>query len=539
MKKNKYQENNTLYQPQLPFDFRIFYDVDVPEDDISRTVKEVVEGVNFLKYIDFTNRNSYGYNGVNLLEALILAFTLHGYISYRKLADLCKFDIRFKFIMRGEQPSHMAFCRFVNDNLKMSVEDIFYEINKYIEKNDTELNTEILYIDGTKFEANANKFTFVWKKASTKYRERNWEKINRKLYLLNTYLAEEEIPVRFSVLKAPDIHYAVKVVKELDNLLASKNIEKVYGKGHKKHKLQKFYDDFVDLSIDLLRYTVQFDIFGDRNSFSKTDPDATFMHMKYDYYCNTGVFKPGYNVQAGVSDGYIRHIYVSPDCNDINTYIPFMDGYYEKYGKYPVKTPADAGYGSFDNYKYCKEHNIELYLKYNTQLKESEKTTEKNQFKSYKLKVNEAGEIICPAGHAFIKDKVTKDNKGRYEQTRTSYKNEHCEGCPLRDKCTKSKNGRTLIINEELEEFHKEVRENMSTPEGKELMKQRSIQAEGTFGQIKQDNQYVRLRRRGTDSVKLEFLLVAIGHNIRRFHTRKHQHLKKEAGSTVEPEKLS
>lgn len=232
----------------------------------------------------------------------------------------------------------------------------------------------------------------------------------------------------------------------------------------------------------MLKYTIYSDIAGDRNSFSKTDPDATFMHMKYDYYNHTNVFKPGYNVQIGNSDGYIRHVYISSDANDLKTYIPFMEGYHMAYGKYPSATPADAGYGSFDNYKYNKEHGIELYMKYSGMRKEEEKKTDKNRFSRAQLQPNENDEIICPAGHSFTLIDTRIERRGEYSREIEMYQNEHCEGCPLRSKCTKSKQGRTLQRCRELESFKKEVKENLSTDQGKKYMTLRSILAEGIFG---------------------------------------------------------
>lgn len=223
----------------------------------------------------------------------------------------------------------------------------------------------------------------------------------------------------------------------------------------------------------------------------------------------------------GSSDGYIRHVHVSSDANDMNTFIPFLEGYHMSYGKYPEKTPADAGYGSYDNYSYCKEHGIELYMKYSGYRKEQEKLSDKNRFKSYRMKPNEDGEILCPAGHVFTLEWEKTNTKGRYPRTIKFYRNEHCEGCPFRAQCTRSRNGRTLMYTKKLDMYQKEVRENLETAEGKELMKQRSIQSEGIFGQIKQDYEYDRLWRRGETGVKLEILLVSMGHNLRRYHNRK------------------
>lgn len=136
-----------------------------------------------------------------------------------------------------------------------------------------------------------------------------------------------------------------------------------------------------------------------------------------------------------------------------------MEGYKQAYGSYPEKTPADTGYGSYDNYSYCKEH---------------------------------------------------------------------CERCPLRSQCTRSNNGRTLQITDKLNELQSEAKENLSTEIGKELMKQRSIQAEEIFGQIKQDQEYDRSWRRKETMVKLELLLVSIGHNLRKYHTHKMQKQKQQ-----------
>ena len=116
-----------------------------------------------------------------------------------------------------------------------------------------------------------------------------------------------------------------------------------------------------------------------------------------DFTNRTGVFKPGYNVQMGVSSEYIRHIYISADANDMKTYIPFMDGYYDAYKTYPKIVDADAGYGCYNNYGYNSIHHIEQYLKYPGYEKEKEKKTKKNQFKSFQMNENENGEIICPA----------------------------------------------------------------------------------------------------------------------------------------------
>lgn len=518
----------TAYQPSLLLDFNFSYEKDVAIDDISRTVCEVVEGVNLLKYINFKNRNAHGYDGMKLLKIVLLAKTLFGYTSTRALADLCKYDIRFICIANGDKPSHQSFHRFIHDDLKMSIDDIFHDINKYIEKHD-EVNTDVLFIDGTKYEANANKMTFVWKKATLKFRMKCWKKCIEEIKHLNQTLESLDIKVRFSMIKEIAIGYLLEITDKLEEIMTMKQIDFVHGKGKRKHPLQRHYDKFKEYAMKMWKYAMHLDICGNRNSFSKTDPDATFMHMKYDYYNHTNVFKPGYNVQMGVSDGYIRHIYVSSDANDLNTFIPFMNTYYSAYGKYPSMTPADAGYGSFDNYAFCKEKGIMLMMKYSGQRKQAEKITDKNRFKTWAMERNEANEIVCPAGHPFRVESKRIETRGLYPREIEKLTNDHCKGCPLKAQCTTSSTGRTISRCLELEQYQAEARENTESEAGRQLMEQRSIQSEGTFGNLKENWGYTRLRRRGESGVKTEIYLMAIGVNLRRYHKRKLEKMKQVA----------
>ena len=162
------------------------------------------------------------------------------------------------------------------------------------------------------------------------------------------------------------------------------------------------------------QYAIQEDILGERNSFSKTDPDATFMHMKYDYYNHTNVFKPGYNVQIGVNNGYIAYQYISSDANDMRTLQPFTEGYKELYGQYPKMEVTDAGYGSYENYSYCKSKGIKGILKYSGYEKKKEKVTDKNRYQLRHMERMEDGTPVCPAGHVFEKERIGVNLQGQY-----------------------------------------------------------------------------------------------------------------------------
>lgn len=522
------QENHTPYQFNLPLDINLKTDVILNNDDLVRTVTDAVRDSGIIKYVSFRNRDAHGYDSMKMLTAVMLAWTIYGYASVRELEEYCRNDIRFIAVTGGMRPSFMAFERFIHDDLTGSIEEIFTQLNKYIEKKDGNIDTSILYIDGTKYEAYANKMTFVWMAGTRKRRTKLWRECMERLAADNKRMEQENINVCFSILREINVCYLQEICDTFEKLLKDRNIEIVHGSGHRKHWFQKEMDYFRDCAIRMWKYQIHFDIAGERNSFSKTDPDATFMHMKYDYYNHTNVFKPGYNVQMGTSDGYIREIYVSPDPNDQKTYIPFIDKYYRMYGEHPKKTPADAGYGGFDNYYYCKLHGIDLWMKYAGQEKKKEKVTDKNKFKSWAFETNEDGLPVCPAGYAFKVISVRTEHRGMYPRIQETLMNEHCEECPLRSKCTKSRKGRRLTRCRQLNEFQKEAEENMSTEEGKKLMINRDIWSEGTFGGLKEDWEYDRLHRRGKTNVNMELLLVCIGHNLRRLYVREHPKKKKE-----------
>lgn len=251
-----------------------------------------------------------------------------------------------------------------------------------------------------------------------------------------------------------------------------------------------------------MRYEKSLNICGDRNSYSKTDHDATMMNMKYDYYNQTGVFKPGYNLQIGVSDEYIMHMDIFSNPTDTKTYIPFMKKYKKRYGCYPKWPIGDAGYGSYDNLLFNVINGMELGLKYNYYAKKNTEEFKKKIYNQMNWEYDEKGFKVCPQRHSFNIEKEEKWNTaGEYLQISRVFE---CGKC-----------------HDALNEMQDKVDENLGTEEGKEMKKQRSIQSEGTFGIIKQNMDYVRLKRRGNINVKTELLLIGIAYNIRKYHNKK------------------
>lgn len=259
----------------------------------------------------------------------------------------------------------------------------------------------------------------------------------------------------------------------------------------------------------------------ERNSYSKTDTDATFMRMKKDYMGNDQLL-PGYNIQMGICDEYIAVYDVKQYTSDMDCFQPLMEKFRQTYNKYPEYPVADAGYGSFNNYLYCEGHGMKKYMKF-TMFEKETKNQEyrENPYRAVNFPINENGKPACPNGKEFhyLYSKPAKGNK--YGRTEEMYQCEDCSGCQHKEKCCKCQGNRIVRINEELTGFHKEVLNNLNSVQGALLRMNRSIQTEGVYGSIKWSRAYTRARRRGLKGLILEISLISCGFNLHKFHLKK------------------
>ena len=245
------------------------------------------------------------------------------------------------------------------------------------------------------------------------------------------------------------------------------------------------------------------------------------MRIKKDYMGNDQLL-PAYNVQVGVADEYIAVVDVNQYRSDMDCFIPLMEQFYKTYGFYPKYPTADAGYGSYNNYIYCEQKGMEKYMKFPMFKKETtDKKYSEDPFRAVNFKVDNDGTIRCPNGKAFqfaYRKAVRGNQYGRQEEI---YVCEDCSDCPYAEKCKKTSRNRTIRVNQELTSTHAEVIENLESIHGALLRMNRSIQAEGTFGVIKNNRNYKRIVRKGIKSVRLEIILVSIGHNLYKYHNKK------------------
>lgn len=526
-----YSHNNNLetfpynnYYTPIQLKLPLVFDEIIDINDSVCTFVNLMNEVDLRKYLVSSKKNRSGragYNPLTLLQVVLYAFQLRGYASTREIEDLCKNDIRFRYLLQYEKsiPSHMTINNFINNYLKDNIENIFIDIMNVLKQKD-EINLDYAYIDGTKIEANANKYTWIWKQSCITNRNKLFKKITLLLESIN-----KSKNYSFFNFETKD-QYEITYIEEIFNTYINKtNIDSslfIKGKGKRKIIGQKEYELFKQYLNKLKEYAIRIETCGEhRNSYSKTDKDATFMRIKKDYMGNDQLL-PAYNLQYCICNEYIVCLDVNQYASDTDCFVPLMDKFHRLYNKYPTYPVADAGYGSYNNYLYCEEKGMEKYMKFSTYKKETkDKEYINNPFRPLNFRTNEKGNLVCPNNKEFIKkyDKAIKGNK--YGRTEEIYECVDCSDCPLKNKCTKAQGNRMIKLNKELTKIHQEVLDNLNSEKGIILRMNRSIQAEGAFGILKQDRGYRRIVRKSLIKVTLEAYLIAIGYNIYKYHNKK------------------
>lgn len=432
------------------------------------------------------------YSDYDLFATILYGFAFNK-PTLRDLEDACKYDLRYIYLMQQSRPKHSIFGNFINEIITPNREYIFHSITKTI-INECGVKIEDVFIDGSKFEADANKYKFVYK--PTKNHLKLSDKIRALLSELNIADNVPQKEIIESKLIAQKVTYLSHML-ENDKSLKSK------------------YDKLCEYLTKALEYEEKERICGpNRNSYYKTDYDATAMTLKEDYYSGLGSnMHAGYNSQLLVAKGIICTYYVSQSRNDINDFIPTLKRFYDFYGYYPKRVCADAGYGSLANYDFLNSHKIENYVKHQS----FEGNVAGNNPDRYYL--NDDGTITCLNNLTGIK----VDLPNRHPQTAGSlyYKVKGCKNCLFNKYCKKymkrkSDNFRIFEINEKFTFYKQEAFNNLLTPKGIEMRVNRSSQVEGTFGVVKQDMGYTRLRRTSMEKVDTEFMLTYLGYNIRK-----------------------
>ena len=485
------------------------FDELIPKDHPVRVVSAVVDRINLDPIMDqYSGGGASSYHPRMLLKVWVYAYMVNN-LSSRKVEEALTNNIHYMWLSGMQRPDHNTLARFRSGQLKDTFFNVFKQVVILLHEAG-HLDLKQAYVDGTKLEANANRYTFVWAKAI----KTNIKRIETQLKELWAYAestAKEELeqlqPDHFDQIDAQKV---TDTIEKIDQALAGKPVDKKV-----KQKLNRVKKDWPK---NLMKYDEQKEILGGRNSYSKTDTDATFMRMKEDHM-NNGQLKPGYNWQISTSNQFVTHYSIHPNPNDTKTLQPHFDSFQKQYGQVPKTVIADSGYGSEQNYAWFEDQQIDEYVKYNYFHKElSGQKYKKYPFHQDLLHYNaEKDEYTCPSGQAMHKVGVKQETTERgYRKELHEYRAQNCQGCPMRGPCHKGKGNRKIEVNHTLNKMKRNARQKLTSPEGLYHRSQRPVQVEAVFGDIKQNYGFRRLNLRGTKKVEIEAGLAAMAHNLRK-----------------------
>ena len=510
---------NNYYQLVLPLDLNPLIPADDPVRLLSQFIERMFLGDLYRTYCREGRENEP--TPRQLLKIMIYAYMNRIYSS-RGMETACRRDINFMWLLEGKQvPDHATFARFRSLHVAPCAERIMAEVSEFLYQMG-EISGETIFIDGTKIEACANKYTFVWKKAVTK-------NLERLLLKLTAFVQECETLYEIKLVYQNQVKmkHVKKLRKKLYALKSSEGIVFVHGSGKRKSPLQKSIETLEGYLGRLKEYNKKLHLCGTRNSYSKTDPDATFMRMKEDAMGN-GQLKAGYNVQHGVDSEYITWLSIGPQPTDTTTLIPFLKEMEEYLHFRYKKIVADAGYESEENYGFLDENGQISFIK--------PANYEISKTKKYRGDISrienmeydrEKDRYICSNGKqlTFSHTKKEKTRTG-YERETTVYVCQGCKGCSKKKECIKGNHSRkpleerskTLYVSKQFLQYREEDLERIVSREGCELRMNRSIQAEGSFGELKENSGFRRFLCRGKVNVKAEIILLALAHNMSKLH---------------------
>ena len=499
------QQQNWLFPPSI--------EELIPQDHPVRIVNGVIEHLDLKPLIKaYSKEGQPSYHPKMMLKVMVYAYMDNTYSS-RKIEKAMRENINFMWLSNRQVADHNTIARFRSTKLKGVFKDIFKQVVLLLAQEGLVTLKEV-YTDGTKIESVAGRYTFVWGNAIKTRKEKMMQQLEEMWEYAQSIADDED--------KDPTPPDFKKVEKEKVEQTARKinKILKGNDKASPKAKAKARYIE-KNFAVNLEKYEQQEEILAGRNSYSKTDPDATFMRMKEDHMQN-GQLKPGYNVQISSEDQFIVNYTLHQQTNDLHTLKPHLENYQYLYQSLPESLTADAGYGSQENYELLSNQGINAYVKFNTFDQEQNKPGKKQKataaFHREQLHYNEKEDYyVCPMGQQMKKvSEGTKTTKSGFKQTYSKYRAQNCSGCPVRGVCFKGKNERVIERNHTLEHYKQKAREDLLSEIGQAKLKKRTADVEPVFAHVKHNRNFRRFTHRGLEKVELEFGLHALAHNIRK-----------------------
>jgi transposase len=497
----------------------------IPADHLVRVVSRTIEKIDLEPLLlRYKGGGVSSFHPQMMLKVLVYAYSQRVYSS-RQIAKALRENIHYIWISGGSRPDFRTINRFRGVVMKAVIEEVFASVLELL-IDEGYVKLESYFVDGTKVEANANRHKVVWAKSRKKYDERLRQKVKEILEEVERVNAAEderygdEDPDDPSGKKEIDAEKLEKKIRELNERLKQKPDDKKLAKAVKT------------LTQDCLprkrKYEEQERKLGGRNSYSKTDEQATFMRMKEDRGAEKPLPKPAYNLQMGTENQFVVGFSVHQRAGDTSCFIPHLEGVKRQLGgRLPRQVVADAGYGSEENYAYLEDNHLENYVKYASFHRQQQRhrkpeLIQRKRFLSENFPYDPlTDQFICPAEKPLTYRYTghEKSDNGYPIQTR-HYEARNCQDCPLKPQCTRTKGNRHIRVSFRLLDFRRQASQNLLSEQGKHLRSRRSTEVETVFGDIKHNRRFRRFMLRGLDKVKIEWGLVCLAHNMQKLAAR-------------------
>lgn len=490
----------------------------IPQNHPVRLVNEVVNHLNIDTLIEqYKGGGTSSYHPRMLVKVLFYAYLSNIY-SCRKIEKALHENIHFMWLSGQSTPDFRTINYFRGKRLSGKIQQLFSDVVRMLQEMGY-VSLEVQYIDGTKIESPANRYTFVWKGSVEKYKEKLQAKIQSVLADIESQVKIDQKSLNKS-----------ETPRAIDSRALQEKLQELNSKLKERSKAaQKQLDKLQEEHLPRLeKYEQQLEILGPRNSYSKTDPDATFMRLKDDHMQN-GQLKPAYNAQISTESQFITHFSLHQSPGDTTTLEGHLNGFESQYQTQSSEIVADAGYGSQENYELMEAKAIKAYVKYNYFHKEQKRRQQQNPFLVQNLFYNhEKDFFVCPMGqkmNCIGTGKRTSSNA--YQATVSYYQAQNCQGCPLRSLCHNSKTNRRIEVNHRLNALKFKAKERLNSEKGKQHRSKRPIEVEAVFGQLKSNNKFTRFTLKGLEKIQIEFGLMALAHNLRKLSRKQYNNFQK------------
>lgn len=489
----------------------------VPEGHVVRVVNDIIDKIDSRPLFEqYEGGGASSFNPVMMLKVIIYAYTQKIY-SCRSIAKNCRENVMFMWLSGMNTPDYKTINRFRSERMKPVILDVFSSVVAVLHSGG-QIQLEHYFLDGTKIESSAGKYSWVWGKNTKRFKEKLREKCQELFDQIDDL--EETEDTSYGDGDLPELRAAKEIDSSAIEAVSEKINRKLESTPHdrKLKKAKKLIEK--DYLPRMKKYEEQERILKNRRSYSKMDHDATFMRMKEDHMRN-GQLKPGYNVQIGTENQYIIGYSIHQRPGDTSCLKEHLEKAKEIIGRLPENIVADAGYGSEENYEYLESENLTSYVKYNTFHKESSRKWKKDVLRIQNWSYDESEDFYtCGYGRPlmFLYERQQKSDNG-YVSTIRVYESHDCSECPYRDKCVKSGKPdakRRIYINRRLNELKAQARENLTSGKGIELRKRRCTEVETAFGDIKGNLGVRRFALKGIEKTTIEWGLISLAHNMRK-----------------------